>query len=100
MFYYFQVENRQLCVESLMLSTLNKKKTVLDQLMKGLKALDVLEYIRKKPVLFEPLFISNPTEDLTPVRMMSILFFPDDKAPSKEHLLRFIGDSSKSGTSE
>ena len=99
MFSYFQLENRQLCVESLMLSTLNKKKTVLDQLLKGRKALDVLDNIRKKPVLFEPLFISSPTEDLTHARMMSVLFFQDDEALSKEHLLRFIGDSSKSGMS-
>ena len=51
-------------MESLILSTLNKKKAVLDQLVKGLKALDVLDHNRKKPFLFEPLFVSSPTEDL------------------------------------
>lgn len=84
-------------MESLILSTLNKKKTVLDQLVKGLQALDVLDHIRRKPILFEPLFVNNPTEDLTAGRVMSVLSFTEDEAPSKEHLLRFIGDSCKSG---
>ena len=84
-------------MESLILSTLNKKKTVLDQLVKGLQALDVLDHIRKKPVLFEPLFVNSPTEDLTVGRVMSVLSFTEDEAPSKEHLLRFIGESCKSG---
>ena len=84
-------------MESLILSTLNKKKTVLDQLVMGLQALDVLDHIRKKPILFEPLFVNSPTEDLTAGRVMSVLSFTEDEAPSKEHLLRFIGDSCKSG---
>lgn len=84
-------------MESLTLSTLNKKKAVLEQLVRGLKALDVLDHIMMKPILFKPLFFSSPAEDLTPGRMISVLFFPDDEGPSKEHLLRFIGDSSKSG---
>lgn len=84
-------------MESLILSTLNKKKTVLDQLVKGLQALDVLDHNRKKPILFEPLFVNSPTEDLTAGRVMSVLSFTEDEAPSKEHLLRFIGESCKSG---
>ena len=84
-------------MESLILSTLNKKKTVLDQLVKGLQDLDVLDHIRKKQILFEPLFVNSPTEDLTAGRVTSVLYFTEDEAPSKEHLLRFIGESCKSG---
>ena len=85
-------------MESLILSTLNKKKTVLDQLVKGLQALDVRDHIRKKPIiLFEPLYVNSTTEDLTAGRVMSVLSFTENEAPSKEHLLRFIGESCKSG---
>lgn len=72
---------------------LNKKKSVLDQLIDGLKSLNVLDEICQRPMIFETLFVSRSDEELTPERVMSILCFSDDTL-SKEYLLRFIADSS------
>ena len=56
----FQVLNRQLLVESLMLHTiLSKRKVLLDQLRKGLEILGVLEEAAKRPLMFESFFVSS-----------------------------------------
>jgi len=84
--------------ESLILFHLNKKKAVLDYLIKGLKALDVLDFIRKQPQLFEPLFVNGNSTELNPLKIMGILAFDDpDDHPSQEFLLRYIGNCSQDG---
>jgi len=50
-----------------MLSNLNKKKSVLDQMMDVGRA----EVDEEETLLFEPLFVYNPTQDLTPEKLVS-----------------------------
>ena len=102
MSFAFQVLNRQLLVESLMLHTiLSKRKVLLDQLRKGLETLGVLEEAAKRPLMFESFFVSSD-ENLTSDKVKGSLTFPgdmdDDQVQTMAYFLQFVDECTKEGT--
>ena len=89
-------------VSSVMLHTiLSKRKVVLDQLCKGLETLNLLEEVRKRPLVFESLFVQKPGS-VTSEKVKESLSFNGEPLDQRQqdtrgHLFKFLDECTEKG---